>query len=140
MKTKLLTALAWLFIGMAAIAGKPALADTHFVGKGGPAYCADWSFNDRNCPAYLERSEGKAAFGERSGKVMRIENAPAYCLDNDWGFNDPNCPAYLERTEGKAAYGEPAGKAMLRDATPTYCAENDWGFNDPNCPAFLIRN
>lgn len=139
MKTKLLTALAWLFIGMAAITGKPVLADQFVSMQDESSYCADWSFNDSRCSANLAVPSGKAAFGEPSGKAMRIETAPAYCLDNDWGFNDPNCPAYLERTEGKAAFGEPAGRTMQIDTTPTYCVDNDWGFNDPNCPAY-IRN
>lgn len=138
MKSKWLSALTCLVIGMAAFTGKIAYADTHFVGMyDEPTYCADWNFNDPNCSASLTEPRGKAAFGNPSGKVMRIETAPSYCLDNDWEFNDPNCPAYLERTEGKAAYGEPAGRAMQIDTTPTYCVDNDWAFNDSNCPAYL---
>lgn len=133
MKRKLLWALTCLVVGLAAFTGKVAYADRAYVSMyEEPAYCADLSFNDPTCSAYLTRSSGKAAFGESTEKSLRPDPSLNFC--EDWSFNTPGCPAYLPRAEGKAAYGE---ATMPRFEPASYCA--DWSFNDPNCAEY-IRN
>lgn len=133
MKSKWLSTLTWLVIGMAALTGKTAYADMHPVSMyEEPTYCADWSFGDRSCSAYLTESRGKAAFGEPTEQAMLPESTFNSC--EDWSFNTPGCSAQISTAQGKAAFGEttaPVGNAAA------YCS--DWNFNDENCTGY-IRN
>ena len=128
MKRKLLWALTCLVVGLAAFTGKVAYADRAYEDRAyvgdrayvsmyeEPAYCADLSFNDPTCSAYLTRSSGKAAFGESTEKSWRPDPSLNFC--EDWSFNTPGCPAYLPRSEGKAAYGEAAMPLQARQEQP----------------------
>ena len=137
MKNKLLSVLTWLFLGVAAVAGNSALADTRTVSMTDePAACADWSFNNPQCAAFLAPSTGRAAYGEpATGTMERAVETPLSC--EDWSFNDPKCPAHLARMEGKAAYGTPVEGGKRVEMIQTSC--EDWSFNDPKCPAYIRR-
>ena len=135
MKNKLLSVLTGLLLGIAAVAGSAAPAGTKVVSEADEAAsCADWSFHDSRCVAYLTPSTGKAAYGEPTAGMGRAEEVPLSC--EDWSFNDSRCPAYLTRMAGKSAYGEPSG-TMRQTETEIPLSCEDWSFQDTRCPAHI---
>lgn len=137
MKSKWLLALTWLVIGMAALTGRIAYAEMNPVSMyEEPTYCADWSFGDRSCSAYLTESSGKAAFGEPTGQPMLPESTFNAC--EDWSFNTPGCSANLSTAEGKAAFGEAIMPRTEAVEAAAYCS--DWNFNDENCTGYIRSN
>lgn len=139
MKSKWLSALTWVVIGTAAVAGKVALADTHPAGQPGFSHCSDWSFTDSDCPAYLKVPVGKAAMGEPTERARLAEVALNYCTDMDWSFNDRSCPNYIAVPTGRPAFGEPTGRERLGEVPLKYCTDMDWSFNDRSCPNYIRR-
>ncbi len=105
---------------ISALIGLGLLASQASFGK--DLSCADWSFDNPHCPAYITPAHATSA---------QPANAPQPAQCNDWSFNDPHCAAFISPPNRLAAAnpvaaGNPAG-AM--------CA--DWSFNDPSCPAYI---
>ena len=51
--------------------------------------CADWSFNNPGCSAYLKPTEKKAE------AIVTASAGGTLC--SDWSFNDSGCAAYIRR-------------------------------------------
>lgn len=110
MKTQLILASICALLSVGAFAAQESVA------------CADWSYSNPSCPAYLGSQAPQAS---RAATVPGTQPALA-CAD--WSFSDANCPAYLGNSTPRSAV--PSSSQMALSCS-------DWSFADPSCPAYI---